>query len=77
MSFASAPSFHVHLAGTSGGMKGHLSLLGDREEGPVPESFEDTGILGSNLKLIVGLIKMYWNHEMMKLKVMASMLGHA
>ena len=74
MSFASAPSFHVHLAGTSGGMKGHLSLLGDREEGPAPESFEDTGILGLNLTLIVRLIKMYWNLEKMKLKVMASML---
>ena len=58
-------------------MKGHLSLLGDREEGPAPESFEDTGILGSNLTLIVRLIKMYWNLEKMKLKVIASMLGHA
>ena len=77
MSFASAPSFHVHLAGTSGGMKGHLSLLGNREEGPAPESFEDTGILGSNLTLIVRLIKMYWNLEKMKLKVMALMFGHA
>ena len=65
----------MHLAGTSGGMKGHLSLLGDREEGPAPESFEDTGILGLNLTLIVRLIKMYWNLEKMKLKVMAAMLG--
>ena len=72
MSFASASGFHVHLAGTLGGMKGHLSLLGDREEGPAPESFEDTGILGSNLILVVKLIKIYFN---LKLKVMASMLG--
>ena len=42
----------MHLAGTSGGMKGHLSLLGDREEGPAPESFEDPGILSSNLILV-------------------------
>ena len=47
LSFSSAPSFHVHRAGTSGGMKGHLSLLGDMEEGPAPESLEDTGILES------------------------------
>ena len=51
----------MHLAGTSGGMKGHLSLLGDREEDPAPESFEDPGILSSNLILIYSQVnKIEW-----------------
>ena len=35
----------MHRAGTSGGTKGHLSLLGDGD----PEGLEDTGILGRSL----------------------------